>query len=180
MNAKTTTTKKRFTATEATIKRDLLKVVNRMGATSFRYSVDLMKPFAAEIVFDRAGQRYVFRCDRYATALENLRAAQLTITYLWRAFEEYGVSQSKRDISEQLFAQFFLGFTPAPDDKVLMLGSGRQEWYEVLGVPADASRSAITNAYRVLAKTHHPDYGGDAEAFKRLRDAYDAGIKGVK
>lgn len=171
-------TKRRFSAQQSTILRDLRKIINDMGATSLHINQDIFEG-TAEIVFDRGGQRYVFRCKQYPTALENLRAAQLTISYLFRALEEYGVQQSQRTIDE-LFPRFFLGFTPAPDDRVLMLPSGQREWWEVLGVPRDASREAITNAYRALAKTHHPDHGGDAEAFRRLRDAYNAGMKTAK
>lgn len=40
-----------------------------------------------------------------------------------------------------------------------------------------ADRAAITNAFRALAKKHHPDAGGDPDDFKRLRAAYDAALK---
>ena len=51
------------------------------------------------------GQRYVFRCDKYNDALDNLRAAQLAITYLWRALEEYGVISETQTL-DRVFAQF--------------------------------------------------------------------------
>lgn len=42
----------------------------------------------------------------------------------------------------------------------------------LLGLEAGASAAAIKRAYRRLAKAHHPDLGGDAEAFRRLDAAY--------
>jgi outer membrane protein assembly factor BamB len=45
--------------------------------------------------------------------------------------------------------------------------------YEVLRVPTDATTAAIRVAYRDLAKRTHPDHGGDADAFRALRTAYE-------
>ena len=42
----------------------------------------------------------------------------------------------------------------------------------LLGLEAGATPPAIKRAYRRLAKAHHPDLGGDAEAFRRLEAAY--------
>jgi molecular chaperone DnaJ len=45
-------------------------------------------------------------------------------------------------------------------------------YYEVLGVPREASQAEIRNAYRNLAKDRHPDHpGGSAEDFSRLQEA---------
>ena len=166
--------KRRFSAQPKTIQRDLRRVITEMGATSLKISQDVFAG-TAEIVFDRGGQRYVFRCDKYEDALDNLRAAQLAITYLWRALEEYGVT-SEAQVLDRVFAQFFLGFAAAPDDSVLLLGSGEEEWWQVLGVEPEASQEAIRNAYRALTRLHHPDTGGNPKEFKRLRRAYEAAI----
>jgi hypothetical protein len=48
----------------------------------------------------------------------------------------------------------------------------RREALRLLGLEADASREAIKSAYRRLAKQHHPDLGGDGEAFRGLEAAY--------
>jgi len=48
----------------------------------------------------------------------------------------------------------------------------RINYYEVLGVPRNASQSEIKNAYRNLAKERHPDHAGGSEVeFSRLQEA---------
>lgn len=46
-------------------------------------------------------------------------------------------------------------------------------YYEVLGVEKDADADAIKNAWRRIRTKHHPDKGGDEDAFKEAKDAYD-------
>jgi hypothetical protein len=44
--------------------------------------------------------------------------------------------------------------------------------FAVLGLPAGASDSEVTSAYREKVKHAHPDHGGDHEEFRRVREAY--------
>jgi DnaJ-domain-containing protein 1 len=169
---------RRFKAQETTTYRDLQATMKRLGATSLRVSPrDLLNPKdnQAEIIFDRGGRRYAVRCKKWGDWLDNLRAAERCIYYLHRAIEEYGVITNEQRLGEA-FAGFFLQFEAPPDDTVLMLGSGRSEWWEVLGVRQDATKGEVVNAFRALARIHHPDTGGNADDFKRIRDAYERGI----
>ena len=52
----------------------------------------------------------------------------------------------------------------------------RRDFYDVLGVPRNASQEEIQQAYRRLARQHHPDVNKDPEAeerFKDISEAYD-------
>lgn len=54
----------------------------------------------------------------------------------------------------------------------------KRDYYEVLGIPKDASEDQIKQAYRKLAKKHHPDANPDnkeeaAEKFKKVSEAYE-------
>lgn len=170
---------RRFEATEKTIYQGLLSTMRKMGATSLRINPneDMLNPgLGAEIVFDRNGKRYVFRCSNYRHRLDNLRAAQLTISYLYQAIEAYGVEKTEEAL-DRAFEQFFLAWAATPDDTALMLGSGNEPWWVVLGVHQDATVQEIRNAYRALAQVHHPDRGGTDADFKRLRAAYDQALK---
>jgi DnaJ-class molecular chaperone len=46
-------------------------------------------------------------------------------------------------------------------------------YYEILGINADADADTIKRAYRSLASKHHPDKGGDTARFQEIQTAYD-------
>lgn len=45
--------------------------------------------------------------------------------------------------------------------------------YEELGVGRNASTEEIRSAFKSLARTHHPDRGGDTEKFKKIQEAHE-------
>ena len=47
-----------------------------------------------------------------------------------------------------------------------------QDYYEILGVPRDASVDDIKKAFHILAHKYHPHKGGDEKKFKEVNEAY--------
>lgn len=47
------------------------------------------------------------------------------------------------------------------------------DYYKALGVPRTAKADEIKKAFRKLARTHHPDAGGDEAKFKEINEAYE-------
>lgn len=177
--------KRRFEAQRATIDRELKAVMAKMGATGCRVDTDITEAdTSVNITFDRNGKRYTFRCDKWEHPSDNYRAAQLTISQLYSALEVYGTTRQeaettygatrdrKRAQADADFDQLFGMFMPMPDSPVLALGDGTADWWEVLQIPRSSGKAAIANAYKALARIHHPDQGGEAAAMKRLNAAY--------
>ena len=46
-------------------------------------------------------------------------------------------------------------------------------FYDILGVNRNASKSDLKEAFKKKAMTHHPDRGGSEEQFKKINEAYD-------
>jgi hypothetical protein len=115
----------------------------------------------AAVYFTYREQPMSFACDRWNKVEDNLRAIAKTIEAL-RGIARWGTGD--------MLKAAFTGFAalPAP-------GAAR-EWWQVLGVPRDAPRDAITTAYRRLRSEHHPDKGGDAARFDEVERAYGAAM----
>lgn len=47
-----------------------------------------------------------------------------------------------------------------------------KDYYQILGVDRNASEEEVKKAFRKIARTHHPDRGGDEKKFKEASEAY--------
>lgn len=114
------------------------------------------------IYFKYKGTDISMCCDSYTRPWENLYALGLSIEAI-RGMARWGVSE--------FIERSFTGFKAIPET------SSVKRWFEVLGVPENADKQTIVNAYRNLAKAHHPDAGGDNKMFTAVNEAYQQGIK---
>lgn len=168
---------RRFQVQPQTVERDLQATLRKMKATGLKVTHDY-ETGECEIRFDRSGRRYVVRCRKWTHPTDNFRAAQRAISLVYQAIEEAGVMRTEQQL-EETFGQFFAGWAATPDDSVLALPSGGRDWWEVLGISKTPTRAEVRNAYLALARLHHPDVGGDAETFTRVRAAYDEALRAV-
>lgn len=119
---------------------------------------------AVAVYFERRigteNKPFVIACDTYSRVLGNMRAIGMTVGAL-RTIQRHGASS--------MLEQAFTGFAALPAAGV------DKPWWEVLGVPQDATREAIVEAYRQLAAIHHPDVpGGSHERMSDINAAYAA------
>lgn len=110
-------------------------------------------------VYFRLGQKStVLACDRWLMVRDNLRAIGLHIAAM-RGINRWGVGSVE---------QAFMGYQALP-------ASG-QEWWQILGVPPDASLPTIKAAYRQLAIKFHPDAGGDVQKMSAINRAWEEAL----
>lgn len=183
--------RRRFEATPETVLRDLAATLVRMGATDAqvalggRLSKELARqyqrsgvatdqlvmdlvPVGAAVAFTRGGRRYRFACAKYDDQRDNLRAAQLAVSLLYRVYDEYAVSEGQE--GQQEFDRLFGGH--------LALGDGSAAWWAVLGVPQDAGPEQVRRAYHQQVRALHTDNPenrgpGAHDALVRVNRAYD-------
>lgn len=111
------------------------------------------------VYFEYKKRPMCFACDRWNRIEDNMWAIAKTIDAL-RGIERWG--------SGQMVEQAFTGFTALPSPP---------QWFQVLGIPANASKADITTAHRRLAMEHHPDRGGTTEQMARINQARDDGFR---
>ena len=97
--------------------------------------------------------------DRYDRIADNLAAVAATLEAM-RAIERHGGAA----ILDRAFTGFIAIAAP-------------EQWFQVLGVPANATREQVNEAYRRAAMKAHPDREcGSTELMTRLNAARDDGI----
>jgi len=125
------------------------------------YAADMNKLIddpGVAIYFKYKGKDISMCCDQYLRVWENIYALAKGIEAL-RGMERWGVSD--------FLDRAFTGFTALPES------TSTKSWSDILGVPINASADQIKEAYRRLAMVHHPDKGGDANEFTRIKSAYE-------
>ena len=55
-----------------------------------------------------------------------------------------------------------------------MANENKRDYYEVLGVPKDATEADIKKAYRKLAAKYHPDVNHEPDAVERFKEINEA------
>lgn len=165
----------RFKTAFVTARDNLIAEIRRLGGTDMVFSSNIRrrndglpssdtKPINGDpgiaVYFKRKGKELCFCCDCYLTVDDNMHAITLTIAAL-RGIARWGTG----DMMEAAFTGF--AALPAPG-----MSSGDSPW-KILGVTVNATEDQLRDAYRKLAMQHHPDKGGNAIDFSRIKQAYD-------
>ncbi|BDI20955.1 hypothetical protein ANSO36C_67570 (plasmid) [Nostoc cf. commune SO-36] len=74
-----------------------------------------------------------------------------------RGMERWGVGSVE---------QAFMGYQALPPQQ-------EKKWWDVLGVSPGATEDEVREAYRKLARQHHPDNGGSADQMAAINAAYE-------
>jgi len=98
--------------------------------------------------------------DRYNRVADNLAAIAATLDAM-RAIERHG--------GATILDRAFLGFAALPE-------KASQPWREVFGITpgVNATVDLVESRFRNMVQLHHPDKGGDREAFEKLVQAREA------
>jgi len=112
------------------------------------------------VYFTFSGKPVALACDKWYQVEDNIWAIGKHIEAL-RGQNRWGVGT---------MAQAFRGYMALP-------GIGESSginWWEVLGLPINAGEPQVKEAYRLLAKKHHPDMqNGERELWDRIQMAYE-------
>lgn len=112
-------------------------------------------------VYWRKDYKAAMRCmaiDVYENVADNLAAIAATLEAM-RAIERHG--------GAEILERTFTGFAALPE-------TASSPWREVLfegNEPRVMSESVVESAFRVMAKKHHPDNGGNRSKFEAVVEA---------
>lgn len=159
--------KRRFTAREGTVRRELEIVMERMQVEKWeKYDKYEDDQYTCIIRFVRNGKEYKFQCSEFEHPSDSFRATQMTITLMWRVREDYRVLS---------FEEVFAGTRCIESDSILIkkLTDGTWNPFGILGLERDCTKDEVKRAYKTLAKKNHPDTGGSDERMSNLTKARD-------
>lgn len=102
------------------------------------------------------GMQVCIAVDRYTTVEGNLQA-------IHHILEARRVELRHGTLA--LVRATFQGFLALP-------APAGSSWWEVLGVPSNATLEEVRAAHKKLASKHHPDRGGDPELMAKINQAF--------
>lgn len=167
----------RFVVDFATARNQLVGELHRLGARDVVMSTNIpirrdglpMVPDrepddpGVAVYFVRKGKPFVIACDNFTKVRWNLRAIGATLEAL-RAIERHGTTS--------MMDQAFSGFAALPAI------TPPRSWREVLGIPpGPCDLETVRARHRELARTLHPDVGGDATAMTEVNVAFEAAAR---
>lgn len=142
--------------------------LSRLGARqiilSSNYTLGIQSPKDPGVCafFELRGKRYAIPCDRWDKIEHNIQAIALTVEAM-RGMDRWG--------AKNMIEAMFSGFKALPEPKA------SRPWWEVLGVLQTESYASALDAYRQLAKRHHPDVGGSVEVMSEINAAWNQARK---
>ncbi|AFY61936.1 J domain-containing protein [Synechococcus sp. PCC 6312] len=111
------------------------------------------------VYFELDGENYCLPCDQWNRAADNLAAIAAHLGAM-RDQERWGVGTTK---------QSFQGYAALPPIAI----SPDEEWWQILKVSPNATLNEAKEAYRKLAKTNHPDVGGNRKDWDKIQKAWE-------
>jgi len=115
------------------------------------------------------GDQFAVACDHYAKLRDNVRSV-----YKW--INETRL-RSQRPVRTG-DAEFAAARLPSGDEEEAVVATAAP--HEVLEVAPDASDAVVQAAFRQQMKSAHPDQGGDAAEFERVKNAKEAMLGGER
>jgi len=108
------------------------------------------------------GEQFAVGCDSSPRLRDNVRTV-----YLW--INETRLRGDRPVVTGA--ANFAAAQLPSGDDGDVVAAAAAD--HDVLGVPRDAGESEIRDSFRERVKEAHPDHGGTAEEYGRVKKARD-------
>ena len=121
------------------------------------------------VYFELDGEQRCIPCDRWIQPRDNIQAIKKTIEAM-RGINRWGTGE----MMKRTFQAF--GALPPPDGSA-QVGVTVVDWWRVLGVAKEAPFEVIKAAYRALARTTHPDTGGNIDDVHKIKTAFETAKK---